>query len=220
MARLIKKLGTLFSMKDLGPLNYFLGVEVKYVGDQMHLNQAKYALDLLKHTKFLDAKPISTPVPYGQKLNAYDGEPHDNPELYRSVVGALQYLTMTRPDLFYAVNQLFGIPPAPRGVPQINVCFDIDANEILNVSAEDKAIGQKNKIIIVNDKGRLSKEEIEKMVQEAEKYKSEDEEHKKKMEAKNALENYAYDLSNTIKDDKIASKLDAADKKKIEDAID
>ncbi|EEC71767.1 hypothetical protein OsI_04375 [Oryza sativa Indica Group] len=116
--------------------------------------------------------------------------------------------------------ELSGIPPAPRGVPQITVCFDIDANGILNVSAEDKTTGQKNKITITNDKGRLSKEEIEKMVQEAEKYKAEDEEHKKKVDAKNALENYAYNMRNTIKDDKIASKLSADDKKKIEDAID
>uniref|UniRef100_J3M7V9 Uncharacterized protein n=1 Tax=Oryza brachyantha TaxID=4533 RepID=J3M7V9_ORYBR len=116
--------------------------------------------------------------------------------------------------------ELSGIPPAPRGVPQISVCFDIDANGILNVSAEDKTTGQKNKITITNDKGRLSKEEIEKMVQEAEKYKSEDEEHKKKVDAKNALENYAYNMRNTIKDEKIASKLAADDKKKIEDAID
>ncbi|NBI73782.1 molecular chaperone DnaK, partial [Clostridiaceae bacterium] len=115
--------------------------------------------------------------------------------------------------------ELSGIPPAPRGVPQITVCFDIDANGILNVSAEDKTTGQKNKITITNDKGRLSKDEIEKMVQEAEKYKSEDEEHKKKVEAKNALENYSYNMRNTIKDEKIASKLPAADKKKIEDAI-
>uniref|UniRef100_J3LMG9 Uncharacterized protein n=1 Tax=Oryza brachyantha TaxID=4533 RepID=J3LMG9_ORYBR len=116
--------------------------------------------------------------------------------------------------------ELSGIPPAPRGVPQITVCFDIDANGILNVSAEDKTTGQKNKITITNDKGRLSKEEIEKMVQEAEKYKAEDEEHKKKVDAKNSLENYAYNMRNTIKDDKIASKLPEADKKKIEDAID
>ncbi|KRX12205.1 putative mediator of RNA polymerase II transcription subunit 37e, partial [Trichinella nelsoni] len=115
--------------------------------------------------------------------------------------------------------ELSGIPPAPRGVPQITVCFDIDANGILNVSAEDKTTGQKNKITITNDKGRLSKEEIEKMVQEAEKYKSEDEEHKKKVEAKNALENYAYNMRNTIKDEKIGEKLPGADKKKIEDAI-
>jgi heat shock 70kDa protein 1/2/6/8 len=116
--------------------------------------------------------------------------------------------------------ELSGIPPAPRGVPQITVCFDIDANGILNVSAEDKTTGQKNKITITNDKGRLSKEEIEKMVQDAEKYKAEDEELKKKVEAKNGLENYAYNMRNTIKDDKIASKLSVEDKKKIEDAVD
>ncbi|CAF2075294.1 unnamed protein product, partial [Brassica oleracea var. botrytis] len=115
--------------------------------------------------------------------------------------------------------ELSGIPPAPRGVPQITVCFDIDANGILNVSAEDKTTGQKNKITITNNKGRLSKDEIEKMVQEAEKYKSEDEEHKKKVEAKNALENYAYNMRNTIRDDKIGEKLPAADKKKIEDSV-
>ena len=99
------------------------------------------------------------------------------------------------------------------------VCFDIDANGILNVFAEDKTTEQRNKITITNDKGRLSKDEIEKMVQEAEKYKSEDEEHKKKVEAKNALENYAYNMRNTIRDDKIGEKLAAADKKKIEDSV-
>ncbi|KAL2513472.1 putative mediator of RNA polymerase II transcription subunit 37c [Forsythia ovata] len=116
-------------------------------------------------------------------------------------------------------EQLSGIPPSPRDIPQINVCFDIDANGILNVTAEDKTTGQKNKITITNDKGRLSKEEIEKKVQEAKKYKSEDEEHKKKVEAKNALENYAYNMMNTIKDDKIASKLSDTDEKEIEDNI-
>lgn len=115
--------------------------------------------------------------------------------------------------------ELTGIPPAPRGVPQINVCFDIDANGILNVSAEDKTAGVKNKITITNDKGRLSKDEIEKLVKEAEKYKAEDEEVKKKVEAKNALENYAYNMRNTVKDEKIAGKLDAADKGKIESAV-
>ncbi|THG03094.1 hypothetical protein TEA_026166 [Camellia sinensis var. sinensis] len=106
-------------------------------------------------------------------------------------------------------------------LPEVShVYFDIDANGILNVSAEDKTIGQKNKITITNNKGRLSKEEIEKMVQEAEKYKFKDEEHKKKVETKNALENYAYNMRNTIKDEKISTKLPPADKKKIEDAID
>ncbi|TQD85447.1 hypothetical protein C1H46_029024 [Malus baccata] len=116
--------------------------------------------------------------------------------------------------------ELTGIPPAPRGVPQINVCFDIDANGILNVSAEDKTAGVKNKITITNDKGRLSKEEIERMVQEAERYKAEDEEVKKKVDAKNSLENYAYNMRNTVKDEQIAGKLDPADKQKIEKAID
>ncbi|KAK9024143.1 hypothetical protein V6N11_004320 [Hibiscus sabdariffa] len=108
---------------------------------------------------------------------------------------------------------------APRGVPQITVCFDIEANGILNVSAEDKTTGQKNKITITNDKGRLSKDEIQKMVQDHEKYKAEDEEHEKKAEAKNALENYAYNMRNTVKDEKIGSKLDPADKKKMRGAI-
>ncbi|KAK9734835.1 hypothetical protein RND81_04G166300 [Saponaria officinalis] len=114
--------------------------------------------------------------------------------------------------------QLSGIPSAPKGVPQITVCFNIDADGILNVSAEDETTGQKNEIKINNYKGRLSKEEIERMMQEAEKYKHEDEEHKRKVEAKNALENYAYKMRNT-KDDKMSS-LAADDKKKIEDAID
>lgn len=78
------------------------------------------------------------------------------------------------------------------------MCFDIDANGILNVSAEDKTTGQKNKITITNDKGRLRKEEIEKMVHDSEIYKAEDEEHKKKVEAKKSLENYAYNIRNTI----------------------
>ncbi|KHN14134.1 Heat shock 70 kDa protein [Glycine soja] len=115
--------------------------------------------------------------------------------------------------------ELTGIPPAPRGVPQINVCFDIDANGILNVSAEDKTAGVKNKITITNDKGRLSKEEIEKMLKDAERYKAEDEEVKKKVEAKNSLENYAYNMRNTIKDEKIGEKLSPDEKEKIEKAV-
>ncbi|KAJ0724389.1 putative Heat shock protein 70 family [Helianthus annuus] len=115
--------------------------------------------------------------------------------------------------------ELTGIPPAPRGVPQINVTFDIDANGILNVSAEDKTAGVKNKITITNDKGRLSKDEIERMVQEAERYKAEDEQVKKKVEARNALENYAYNMRNTVKDEKFAAKLSADDKGTIEKAV-
>ncbi|XP_022988553.1 heat shock 70 kDa protein [Cucurbita maxima] len=115
--------------------------------------------------------------------------------------------------------ELTGIPPAPRGVPQINVVFDIDANGILNVSAEDKTAGVKNKITITNDKGRMSKDEIERLVKEAEKYKAEDEEVKKKVEAKNALENYAYNMRNTVRDEKFAGKLNPDDKQKIEKSV-
>ncbi|XP_074346442.1 heat shock 70 kDa protein-like [Apium graveolens] len=114
---------------------------------------------------------------------------------------------------------LNGIPPAPRGVPQINFVFDIDVNGILNVSADDKTAGVKNKIMITNDKGRLSNDEIEKLVKEAGKYKADDEEVKKKVEAKNGLENYAYNMRNIVKDEKIAGKLDAGDKEKIESTV-
>ncbi|KAK6795600.1 hypothetical protein RDI58_009054 [Solanum bulbocastanum] len=127
---------------------------------------------------------------------------------------------MTKDNNLLGKFELKGIPPAPRGVPQINVCFDIDANGILNVSAEDKTAGVKNKITITNDKGRLSKEEIERMVQEAERYKEEDESMKKKVEAKNALENYAYNMRNTVRDEKFSGKLDPSDKQKIEKAVD
>eukprot|EP01018_Ginkgo_biloba_P036548 Gb_25081 [translate_table: standard] len=126
----------------------------------------------------------------------------------------------TRDNNLLGKFELSGIPPAPRGVPQINVCFDIDANGILNVSAEDKTAGVKNKITITNDKGRLSKEEIEKMVHDAEKYKAEDEEVKKKVDAKNSLENFAYNMRNTVRDEKFAGKLDPADKQNIEKAVD
>jgi L1 cell adhesion molecule like protein len=95
---------------------------------------------------------------------------------------------------------LSNIPPAPRGVPQIEVFFDIDANGILNVSACEKSSGKTNKITITNDKGRLSKEDIERLVKQAEEYKIQDEELKKKIEAKNSLENYIYSTRNSIKD--------------------
>ena len=95
---------------------------------------------------------------------------------------------------------LTGIPPAPRGTPQIEVSFDLDANGILNVSALEKGGGKSHKITITNDKGRLSKEDIEKMVSDAEKYKEEDEKMKKNVEAKNTLENYVYNTRGSLKD--------------------
>jgi len=128
--------------------------------------------------------------------------------------------SMTRDNNLLGKFELTGIPPAPRGVPQIEVTFDIDANGILNVSAEDKTTGVKNKITITNDKGRLSKDQIEKMVREAEQYKADDEKNKGKVEAKNGLENYAYSLRNTIRDEKITDKLSSEDKDALNNAID
>merc|ERR1711966_650818 len=115
--------------------------------------------------------------------------------------------------------ELTGIPPAPRGEPQIEVTFDIDANGILNVSACDKSTGKINKITITNDKGRLSKEDIERMVEEAEKYKQEDEVTRQKIEAKNSLENYAYNIKNTIKDEKIKDKISEEERKMLEEKV-
>ncbi|KAF8564096.1 hypothetical protein P879_09024 [Paragonimus westermani] len=113
--------------------------------------------------------------------------------------------------------ELSGIPPAPRGVPQIEVTFDIDANGILNVSAVDKSTGKQNKITITNDKGRLSKQDIDRMVSEAEKYKAEDEGNRERVAAKNGLESYAYSMKQTVEDEKVKDKMSEADRKLIGD---
>ena len=105
---------------------------------------------------------------------------------------------MTRDNNLLGKFNLDGIPPMPRGQPQIDVRFDIDANGILNVSATEKSTGKENKITITNDKGRLSQEDIERMLREAEMFKEQDEANKKKMEAKNGFENYLYSLSSSL----------------------
>lgn len=115
---------------------------------------------------------------------------------------------------------LSGIPPAPRGVPQIEVTFEVDANGILNVRAEDKGTKKSEKITITNDKGRLSQEEIERMVKEAEEFAEEDKKVKEKIDARNNLETYVYNMKSTINEkDKLADKIDSEDKEKIEDAL-
>jgi len=126
---------------------------------------------------------------------------------------------MTKDNNSLGKFQLEGIPPMPRGVPQIDVTFDIDANGILNVSAVEKSSGKEQKITITNDKGRMSAEEIERLVQEAERYKSEDEANRARVEAKNSLENYAFQIRNSINDEKLAGKVSEADKKKVLDAV-
>ena len=114
---------------------------------------------------------------------------------------------------------LTGIPPAPRGVPQIEVTFDLDANGILNVTAVEKGTGKKDKITITNDTGRLSKDQIEKMVQDAEKYAEEDKKVADRIAAKNKLENYAYSLKTTLDDQSVKQKLSADDLSTVETAV-
>jgi len=127
---------------------------------------------------------------------------------------------MTKDNHLLGKFDLTGIPPAPRGVPQIEVTFDIDANGILNVSACDKSTGKQNKITITNDKGRLSKEEIERMVNDAEKFKDEDNKQKDRISAKNGLESYCFNMKTTIEDEKVADKISEDDKKKITEKCD
>ena len=127
---------------------------------------------------------------------------------------------MTKDNNILGKFELAGIPAAPRGVPQIDVTFDIDANGILNVSAVDKVTGKANKITITNDKGRLTKEDIEKMVKDAEKYKDEDDKQKAKISAKNSLESYCFNMKSTLEDDKVKDKITDAERRTCVDAID
>ncbi|RLN51929.1 hypothetical protein BBJ29_008492 [Phytophthora kernoviae] len=127
--------------------------------------------------------------------------------------------TMTRDNHLLGKFNLDGIPPMRRGIPQIDVTFDIDANGILNVSAVEKSTGRENKITITNDKGRLSQDEIDRMVAEADKFKDQDARNKLRIESKNSVENYAFSLRSSIREEKLAVKLTAEDKQVIEDKV-
>merc|ERR1712071_723856 len=133
--------------------------------------------------------------------------------------------SMTKDNHMLGKFELTGIPPAPRGVPQIEVTFEVDANGILQVSAEDKGTGKAEKITITAEKGRLSEEEIERMVQEAEEFAEEDKMVKERIDARNGLESYLYNLKNTLDDEEkgVAEKISEEDKdtllKAVEDAL-
>lgn len=128
---------------------------------------------------------------------------------------------MTKDNHLLGKFDLTGVPPAPRGVPQIEVTFEIDVDGILRVSAEDKGTGNKNNIVINNDQNRLSKDDIERMINDAEKYADDDKVLKERVEARNELESYAYSLKNQVGDnEKLGGKLSDEDKETITKAID
>merc|ERR1719174_1546726 len=127
--------------------------------------------------------------------------------------------TMTKDCHLLGKFELGGIPPAPRGVPQIEVSFEIDANGILNVGAEDKGTGKSEKITITNDKGRLSQEEIERMVEEAEEFAEEDRITREKVEARNSLEHAAYGIKNQLADEENEDALSEEDRETLETAV-
>merc|ERR1712027_29864 len=127
---------------------------------------------------------------------------------------------MTKDNHLLGKFDLTGIPPAPRGVPQIEVTFDIDANGILNVSAVDKSTNKQSKITITNDQGRLSKEEIERMVNDADKFKADDEKQKERIAAKNGLESYCFNMKSTLNDEKLKQKISEDEKQAISSKCD
>jgi len=128
--------------------------------------------------------------------------------------------SMTRDNNPLGKFELSGIPPMPRGKPQIEVTFDLDANGILQVNALDKTTGKSEKITITNDKGRLSQEQIDIMVKDAEKYKDDDQKQRERIESKNQLENYAYTIRSSLQDEALAGKLGEDDKSKLNAAVD
>jgi len=130
--------------------------------------------------------------------------------------------TMTKDNQLLGKFELTDIPPMPRGQPQIEVTFEVDANGIMQVSAQDKGTGVKQSITITAEKGRLSEEEIERMVQEAEQYAEEDKQMKSKIDGRNSLEGYAYNLRNTITDEEkgVSDKISEEDAETINEAVD
>lgn len=124
---------------------------------------------------------------------------------------------MTQNNHLLGQFNLTGLPPAPRGTPQVEVTFDVDANGILNVSAVEKAGGKMEKITITNDKSRLSKEEIDRMVEESEKFKADDEKQKERIDAKNGLESYCFNIKSNIEDSKLKEKIPETDRNMVFD---
>ena len=191
-----EKVGADFVLLDVNPLT--LGIET--VGGMMTKLVTRSSVIPSKKSQIFSTAADNQPV---VTIKVYEGE-----------------RTMTKDNHLLGTFDLTEIPAAPRGVPQIEVTFELDVNGILTVSAEDKGTGKKNNIVIDNNQNRLSKEDIERMIQESEKFADEDKKMKEKVEAKNELESYAYSLKNQVNDkEKLGAKLSEEEKEIVTKAI-